>query len=76
MRKSPLAEGRELKFVRELIRQYRVESPLAEGRELKYDFVVNPPIADASPLAEGRELKCQLDSPAIIDAAVAPRGGA
>ena len=35
--KSPLAEGRELKYKRRILFEVRAQSPLAEGRELKYE---------------------------------------
>ena len=53
---SPLAEGRELKFMAGKIAQ-NAESPLAEGRELKLYQCGYRVAVESSPLAEGRELK-------------------
>ena len=33
---SPLAEGRELKYIMHIVNNKHPKSPLAEGRELKY----------------------------------------
>ena len=55
---SPLAEGRELKYIYALRRRNFQPSPLAEGRELKYLNAFRPVVDFLSPLAEGRELKC------------------
>ena len=55
---SPLAEGRELKFIYAAIMSAVAMSPLAEGRELKYLFHrLLCYYFIRSPLAEGRELK-------------------
>ena len=54
---SPLAEGRELKFVDALPLPPRPASPLAEGRELKFCAGRHDMPVGESPLAEGRELK-------------------
>ena len=55
--RSPLAEGRELKYAAAVKCAARVPSPLAEGRELKLIGGVMMPSRSKSPLAEGRELK-------------------
>ena len=54
---SPLAEGRELKYVGHQRRDFRLWSPLAEGRELKFVASLANAGSTRSPLAEGRELK-------------------
>ena len=57
MRASPLAEGRELKFITMKKFVSVLLSPLAEGRELKFQCFREKNLLPASPLAEGRELK-------------------
>ena len=74
--KSPLAEGRELKF-RLSGRLHLVDkSPLAEGRELKSDCSRERNRPRWSPLAEGRELKYDRLDVRPREQLVAPRGGA
>ena len=73
---SPLAEGRELKYIIHTTSPCDRTSPLAEGRELK-SFAQN--VGQnyiASPLAKGRELKYKSNSTNIREVEVAPRGGA
>ena len=57
--KSPLAEGRELKFILSSWSVVVAASPLAEGRELKLCTPCAYFPRRRSPLAEGRELKWQ-----------------
>ena len=72
---SPLAEGRELKYL--LTGKLRGEmlSPLAEGRELKSPCHITVACGQKSPLAEGRELKFNRRK-SRQSKCVAPRGGA
>ena len=56
-RLSPLAEGRELKYLCQPIVNHIYTSPLAEGRELKCLCIKTVYNELLSPLAEGRELK-------------------
>ena len=74
--RSPLAEGRELKYVLLHEDLRHVASPLAEGRELKSACAAEQTRKRASPLAEGRELKYPPNHAASASAPVAPRGGA
>ena len=74
-RRSPLAEGRELKSLWDVKRSSGDASPLAEGRELKYKWEEQERPTQGSPLAEGRELKFNAPIHAAADN-VAPRGGA
>ena len=55
---SPLAEGRELKWLVGWSAGRLMVSPLAEGRELKLQVEQRFSKRKPSPLAEGRELKC------------------
>ena len=73
---SPLAEGRELKYLQKLASNKPRRSPLAEGRELKYHSADTPADDITSPLAEGRELKYEESMYAGLPGTVAPRGGA
>ena len=73
---SPLAEGRELKFVVRHYAHVHGPSPLAEGRELKLGVVLHMRDLLESPLAEGRELKSVQRRDADPHGIVAPRGGA
>ena len=54
---SPLAEGRELKWLLPVPMSMYIASPLAEGRELKWNVARLGGQTNLSPLAEGRELK-------------------
>ena len=76
MRPSPLAEGRELKYVKRFLEVLHGLSPLAEGRELKFRGLSFRPRRLRSPLAEGRELKFRRLVRHGVEVAVAPRGGA
>ena len=73
---SPLAEGRELKFVLRALFYNLNKSPLAEGRELKLTVRRRASYCSGSPLAEGRELKSLIRPHNCLIIVVAPRGGA
>ena len=73
---SPLAEGRELKYIWSNTNNLEVGSPLAEGRELKLAYQIFVVFPLMSPLAEGRELKFAIIYLCVLQIAVAPRGGA
>ena len=74
--RSPLAEGRELKWKATKDKKTTRPSPLAEGRELKYIQRGDHGSVCASPLAEGRELKLMCAPIYCETNGVAPRGGA
>ena len=73
---SPLAEGRELKFVwvGDTSKGY-VAPRGGAGIEIQYS-AHEKAVNDASPLAEGRELKYLILREIALRGAVAPRGGA
>ena len=73
---SPLAEGRELKYLDFDAECLRLQSPLAEGRELKWRRQRQKEQRQKSPLAEGRELKFLAVQRTACPVLVAPRGGA